>query len=92
LIFAFIVLALNIVPHNVLLALGQVQFVSSVNIVGGVVSLLVAAALIPSIGLVGAAIGRLLYGPITILSLWRVQVEFQRAAGIHGRAVSVPTY
>ena len=92
LIFAFIVLALNIVPHNVLLALGQVQFVSSVNIVGGVVSLVVAAALIPSIGLVGAAIGRLLYGSITILSLWRVQVEFQRAAGIHGRAVSVPTY
>jgi O-antigen/teichoic acid export membrane protein len=92
LVFAFIVLALNIVPHNALLALGQVRFVSSVNIVGGIVSLVVAAALIPSIGLVGAAIGRLLYGPITILSLWRVQVEFRRTAAIHGRAVSVPTY
>ena len=86
---AFIVLALNIVPHNALLALRQVRFVSSVNIVGGIVSLVVAAALIPSIGLVGAAIGRLLYGPITVLSLWRVQIEFRRAASLHDAPVPI---
>jgi O-antigen/teichoic acid export membrane protein len=63
LIIAFAVLSINVVPHYTLLALGKVRFVSLVNLAGGVISLACAAALIPFIGVNGAALGRLLYGP-----------------------------
>lgn len=75
---AYFTLALNVVPHYTLLALGQVRFVSAVNIAGGVASLLAASALIPFFGVVGAALGRLLYGPTTALSFWRLNLEFKR--------------
>ncbi len=54
-------LAINVVPHNALLALGQVRSVAALNIVGGLVLVGVMAILIPHSGLVGAAIGRAIY-------------------------------
>lgn len=72
---AHMILAVNIVPHYTLLALGKVRFVSTVNILGGIVSLGAAALLIPSFGLVGAGIGRLLYGPVTALNLLKARTK-----------------
>jgi O-antigen/teichoic acid export membrane protein len=72
LVVAFAVLAINVVPHFALLGLGKVRFVSLVNLAGGVLSLAAGASLIPFFGLIGAAVGRLLYGPIITLNYLKV--------------------
>jgi O-antigen/teichoic acid export membrane protein len=72
---AYLLLAINIVPHYTLLALGSVRFVSIVNIVGGILSLGVVALLIHPFGLVGAAIARLFYGAVTALLLLKVRAK-----------------
>jgi O-antigen/teichoic acid export membrane protein len=58
---SYATLAINVVPHNSLLALGRVRTVASLNIVGGLILLGVMAILIPHAGLIGAAIGRAIY-------------------------------
>lgn len=55
---AHMVLAINVVPHYTLLALGRVRFVSIVNIGSSILSLAAAAWLVSLPGLEGAAIGR----------------------------------
>jgi O-antigen/teichoic acid export membrane protein len=68
----FCLLSLNVVPHFTLLGLGKVRFLSITNAVGGIVSLVGAALLIPAFGLIGAAAGRLFYGPIISLNYLKV--------------------
>lgn len=75
LVVAFAILAINVVPHFALLGLGKVRFVSLVNLAGGALSLMIAALLIPPLGLVGAALGRLFYGPV-------ITINFIKAARI----------
>jgi O-antigen/teichoic acid export membrane protein len=58
---SFAALAINIVEHNALLALGRVRLVSVVNIASGVLLLCLMPILIPKFGLIGAALGRLIY-------------------------------
>jgi len=70
---AYALLSINVVPHYTLLGLGQVRFVSIANLAGGVLSLIGVAALLPIIGLTGAGVGRLLYGPA-------ITVNYVRAA------------
>jgi O-antigen/teichoic acid export membrane protein len=65
-------LALNVTAHYALLALGQVKLVATLNLVGGVTMLLAMILLAPQFKLAGAAVGRLLYGPITLLMYWRL--------------------
>jgi O-antigen/teichoic acid export membrane protein len=69
---SFGLLGLNITGHYALLALGQVRLVSILNLAGGTAMLAVMMLLVPRYGLVGAAIGRLIYGPITLLMYWRL--------------------
>jgi len=68
----FFALSLNVVPHFTLLGLGKVRFLSITNLVGGAASLLGAALLIPSFGLIGAATGRLFYGPVISMNYWKL--------------------
>jgi O-antigen/teichoic acid export membrane protein len=63
-------LALNITAHYALLALGQVRLVSMLNLAGGAAMLVATILLAPRFGIAGAAVGRLLYGPITLLMYW----------------------
>jgi O-antigen/teichoic acid export membrane protein len=70
---AYALLALNVVPHYSLLAMGDVKYVSGLNILGGAVSLCAAVLLIPRLGLIGAALARLLYGSATAFLLLRVK-------------------
>jgi O-antigen/teichoic acid export membrane protein len=70
---AFGCLSLNVTAHYALLALGQVRLVATLNLLGGIAMLAVMILLAPRFGLVGAAIGRLLYGPITLLMYWRLR-------------------
>jgi O-antigen/teichoic acid export membrane protein len=69
----FFMLSLNVAPHFTLLGMGKVRFVSIVNLVGGAASLVGAALLMPSLGLMGAAVGRLLYGPAISANFWKVE-------------------
>lgn len=68
----FAILAINVVPYYTLLAWGQVRFVSLVNLAGGVLSLACAVTLIPLFGLTGAALGRIIYGPVVSLSFFKL--------------------
>jgi len=68
----FGLLALNITGHYALLALEQVKLVAIVNILGSAAMLAGVVCLAPRYGLVGAAIGRLFYGPITLLMYFRL--------------------
>jgi O-antigen/teichoic acid export membrane protein len=70
---SYAILAINVVPHYALLAIGQVRFVSLVNIFGGILSLIAVSALIPTRGLTGAALGRLLYGPAVSMNLFKLR-------------------
>jgi O-antigen/teichoic acid export membrane protein len=58
---SYAALAINVVPHNSLLALGRVRAVAALNIAGGLLLLVVMAILIPRFGLAGAATGRAIY-------------------------------
>jgi O-antigen/teichoic acid export membrane protein len=73
---AHLILAVNIVPHYTLLALGKVRFVSMVNVAGGILSLIAVAVLVPRWGLAGAAAGRLFYGPAVTLNFLKLKQQF----------------
>jgi O-antigen/teichoic acid export membrane protein len=88
---AYTILAINIVPHYTLLALGSVRFVSVVNIAGGILSLVAAAFLIPSFGLLGAAAGRLFYGPAVALNFLKIKADFTRIALPREEPVAIST-
>ncbi len=62
---AFGLLGLNVTAHYTLLALGKAKYVTYLNLVAGVITLIAIGILIPRFGLAGAAAGRMLYGPIT---------------------------
>lgn len=69
---AFCALSINVAPHFTLLGLGKVRFVSLMNVFGGALSLGAAALLIPAFGLIGAAAGRLFYGPAISMNFVKV--------------------
>jgi O-antigen/teichoic acid export membrane protein len=64
----FALLGINVTAHYALLAVGQVRVVTYLNLLAGAVMLLLMIMLIPSHGLQGAALARLVYGPITCLA------------------------
>ena len=66
-------LSLNITAHYALLALGEARFVSMTNLVAGLVTLAAVVLLTPRYGLIGAALGRLTYGPVTWLLYYRLR-------------------
>ena len=87
---AYMILGVNVVPYYALLAFGSVRFVSITNIAGGVLSLLAAAILIPRLGLIGAAIGRLLYGPLIAINFWKLKSTF--SGTLLTKEEAVPTW
>lgn len=69
----FSLLALNVTGHYALLALGQVRLVAMLNLAGGAAMLAGMVIFAPRFGLPGAAIGRLLYGLITLVMYLRLR-------------------
>ncbi|OIQ97570.1 polysaccharide biosynthesis protein [mine drainage metagenome] len=61
-------LAMNVAPHFILLAIGRMKFVALSNVVAGIVSLTIMFILIGSNGLVGVGVARILYGIITLVN------------------------
>ncbi len=79
---SYALLGMNVTAHYALLAVGHVRVVTYLNLLAGIVMLLVMTTLIPNHGLQGAALARLVYGPITCLaylhlykSIWRAQPQ-----------------
>jgi O-antigen/teichoic acid export membrane protein len=85
------VLAVSVVPHYTLLALGYVRYVSVVNVLGGIVCLCAAPLLIPPLGLVGAALARLLYGPVVALNFVKITQALRRRVPACEEAVAIST-
>ncbi len=61
----FALLGLNVTGYYVLMALGRIKLLALVNIAAAVTMLVAIGILAPRFGIVGAAAGRLFYGPIT---------------------------
>jgi O-antigen/teichoic acid export membrane protein len=78
----FGLLALNVTGHYTLLALAEVRLVAMLNLAGGLAMLLMMFLLIPRYGLTGAAIGRLVYGPITLLIYGRLRALLSPPAAV----------
>jgi len=65
-------LALNVTLHYSLLAMGDIRYVAVLNLVAGAAMLGIMMLLVPRFGIVGAALGRIVYGPITWLMFLRI--------------------
>jgi O-antigen/teichoic acid export membrane protein len=68
----FALLGLNVSAHYALLAVGQVRVLTFLNLFAGISMLILMALLIPRHGLQGAALARLVFGPITCLAYCQV--------------------
>jgi O-antigen/teichoic acid export membrane protein len=62
---SFALLGLDVTGFYVLMALGRVKLLALVNMAGAIAMLAAIAILAPRFGIVGAAVGRLVFGPIT---------------------------
>jgi O-antigen/teichoic acid export membrane protein len=60
----FALLGLNVTGFYMFMAMGRIKLLALVNVVGAAAMLAAIAALAPRFGIVGAAAGRLVYGPI----------------------------
>jgi O-antigen/teichoic acid export membrane protein len=65
------------------MAFGQVRYLTGLNLFGAAISLVVAFALIPHFGIMGAALGRLSYGPITWLLYPKVSGLLRERASVN---------
>lgn len=78
---AYWFLAINIVPHYILLGVGRFRFVAMSNLVAGMISLIAMFVLAHSHGLMGVRVARIVYGVITLVNFLPL-IEFLRSA--HG--------
>jgi O-antigen/teichoic acid export membrane protein len=80
-------LGLNVTAHYALLALGQVRYLTGINVFAGLVTLLAMWLLIPRYGILGAALGRLVYGPLTWLAYYRLYTSLSIREERHSEPV-----
>lgn len=65
---AYWLLAMNVVPHFILLGVGRIRIVAMSNLAAGLVSVLVMFLLMENYGLVGVGVARIAYGAITLIA------------------------
>jgi O-antigen/teichoic acid export membrane protein len=70
---SFALLGMNVTAHYALLAVGQMRTIAYLNICAGVAMLLIMVVVLPKGGLQGAALARMVYGPITCLAYVRLR-------------------
>jgi O-antigen/teichoic acid export membrane protein len=88
---SYALLGMNVTAHYALLAVGHVRVVTYLNLLAGIFMLLVMATLIPNHGLQGAALARLVYGPITCLAYLHLYKIIGRAQ-LHTSLPQSPIY
>ena len=72
-------LGLNVTGHYTLLALGNIKYLTCLNLAAGAVMLLVIALSIRRFGVLGAAAGRLVYGPVTWIMYFKIRQLVNRS-------------
>jgi len=73
-IIAYAILAVAVVPHYLLLGLGEIRFVVLVNVIAGIFSLGFLILSVRRFGMEGAALSKLIYSGLILLlffGLWR---------------------
>lgn len=78
---AYWLLAINVVPHFILLGMGRIRFVAMANLGAGIVLLVAMALLVQPYGLVGIAVARILYGIIILADLFMLANYLWRTRG-----------
>lgn len=73
----FLLLACNVAPYYLLIALGHARAVSMITTISMLASLVLMAVLIPRYGIEGAALARLAYGVGALLLLWNARQVLQ---------------
>ena len=74
----FLLLACNVAPYYLLIALGHARAVSMITTISMLAALVLMAVLIPRYGMEGAALGRLAYGMGALLLLWNARRLLKR--------------
>jgi O-antigen/teichoic acid export membrane protein len=74
----FLLLACNVAPYYLLIALGHARTVSMITTISMLAALVLMAVLIPRYGMEGAALARLAYGVGTLLLLWNARLLLQQ--------------
>jgi O-antigen/teichoic acid export membrane protein len=69
----FLLLACNVAPYYLLIALGHARAVSMITTISMLTALVLMAVLIPRYGMEGAAVARLAYGVGALLLLWQAR-------------------
>lgn len=64
---SYFLLSINIVPHFIALVSGHTKFISLVNLLGGIASILTTVWLMGEYGLIGLVVGKFAYGIIITL-------------------------
>lgn len=79
LVVAYLILALNIVPHYILLGLGRVRFIALSNLAAGTVSLLLMVGLAHKYGLASVGACRILYAVIASANFVPLFIHMRRS-------------
>jgi O-antigen/teichoic acid export membrane protein len=74
----FLLLACNVAPYYLLIALGHARTVSMITTISMLAALVLMAVLIPRYGIEGAALARLAYGVGGLLLLWNARLLLQQ--------------
>lgn len=74
----FLLLACNVAPYYLLIALGHARIVSMITTISMLAALVLMAVLIPRYGMEGAALARLAYGVGALLLLWNARRLLKR--------------
>jgi O-antigen/teichoic acid export membrane protein len=82
----FVLLGLNVTGYYVLMAMGRIKLIALVNIAAAVAMLAAIAILAPRFGIVGAAVGRLAYGPITWITYRALHNALRITRNVTGEA------
>lgn len=90
LIAAYCVLALNVVPYYLLLAMGRIRFISLTVLVSGALAMIAMALTIPTFGLIGAPAGRGLYAILSLALAFPLMRHFlkERNAQLQSRLLN----
>ncbi len=83
---SFALLGLNVTGHYFLMAFGQVRLLTLVNLAGAAAMFAGIALLTPRYGVLGAACGRLVYGPVTWIAYLSLHKALSEPAGSSANA------
>lgn len=70
---AYLLMAMNVVPHFLNLAIGNAKFIAISNLIGGFSTLIMCVVCIQSLGLIGVASSKYIYGGILLIGYLNIK-------------------